>query len=274
MKNMRADQALMSQYNLDSIELARALIMEGRAFEGDRRINAVSELVKAEAKLRIKGEIDKYASRGAYKLKGALEKFGIDINGLICVDIGASTGGFTDIMLRSGARRVYAVDVGYNLLDYRLRADPRVTVMERVNARFIKPDSFDERPEFGATDVSFISLRTVLPSVFEAMAVKASFVALIKPQFEAPRDRVGTGGIVRDPQVYQDVLDDIVNFIPGLGWDVLKLGVSPITGAEGNVEFLLYAVRSSGKAKISEDVDIATTVQQGYDIFIKSQNKA
>ena len=164
MKKRRADEALFEDMGLASIELARALIMEGRVMAGDRKILRASETLKPGETLRVRGALDGYVSRGAHKLKKALDVFGIDLTGQVCVDVGASTGGFTDVMLRAGASRVYAVDVGYNLLDYRLRSDPRVACMERTNARFLEPAAFDPRPTFGATDVSFISLRAVLPA--------------------------------------------------------------------------------------------------------------
>ncbi len=186
MKKRRADEALVSDLGLESIALARALIMEGRVMAGDRKILRASELLKPGDALRVRGELDAYVSRGAHKLKKALEVFGIDLNGSVCVDVGASTGGFTDVMLRAGAGRVYSVDVGYNLLDYRLRSDARVVCMERTNARFLTPEAFDPRPDFGATDVSFISLKAVLPAALGVLAENnQGFVALVKPQFEA-----------------------------------------------------------------------------------------
>ena len=173
MKKRRADEALVSDLGLESVALARALIMEGRVMAGDRKILRSSETLREGDVLRVRGALDAYVSRGAHKLKKALEVFPIDLAGRVCVDVGASTGGFTDVMLRGGARRVYAVDVGYNLLDYRLRSDARVTCMERTNARFLKPEDFDPRPSFGATDVSFISLRAVLPAALSVRIVTA-----------------------------------------------------------------------------------------------------
>ncbi len=169
MKKRRADEALMEQLALEKIELARALIMEGRVMSGDRKILRASEMIGVEEKLRVRGEIDSYVSRGAYKLKRAIEVFGLDLNGKTCIDVGASTGGFTDVMLRAGAKKVYSVDVGYNLLDYRLRRDERVVAMEKTNARFLKPEDFPDHPEFGATDVSFISLKAVLPAALSVL---------------------------------------------------------------------------------------------------------
>ena len=168
MKKRRADETLFEQMNLETIELARALIMEGRVMAGDRKILRASETLRPDERLRVRGALDSYVSRGAHKLRRALEVFEIDLKDRVCVDVGASTGGFTDVMLRAGARQVYSVDVGYNLLDYRLRSDARVVCMERTNARFLKPEDFPERPDFGATDVSFISLKAVLPAALYA----------------------------------------------------------------------------------------------------------
>ena len=196
MKKRRADERLYEELNLESLSLARALIMEGRAFAGERKLKSPGELVSEKEAMRVRGALDRYVSRGAHKLKKALEVFSIDVAGEVCVDVGASTGGFTDVLLRAGARHVYAVDVGYNLLDYRLRADARVTAMERVNARFLRPEDFSTRPTFGATDVSFISLKAVLPAALSVLdGPHRRFVALVKPQFEARREQVGKGGI-------------------------------------------------------------------------------
>lgn len=273
MKKRRADEALVSDLGLASVALARALIMEGRVMAGDRKILRSSELLKPGEALRVRGELDAYVSRGAHKLKKALEVFGIDLSGTVCVDVGASTGGFTDVMLRAGANRVYSVDVGYNLLDYRLRSDGRVVCMERTNARFLSPQAFDPRPGFGATDVSFISLKAVLPAALGVLADdNLGFVALVKPQFEAEREEVGEKGVVRDRAVHEKVLRDITGFIPTLGWRVVGLDYSPIRGPEGNIEFLLYMKQSDNSAKIAGDISIDVTISRAYDNFFKSSS--
>ena len=270
MKKRRADEALFEDMGLASIDLARALIMEGRVMAGDRKILRASETLKPGETLRVRGALDGYVSRGAHKLKKALDVVGIDLTGQVCVDVGASTGGFTDVMLRAGASRVYAVDVGYNLLDYRLRSDPRVECMERTNARFLEPAAFDPRPTFGATDVSFISLRAVLPAALGVLAGEdARFVALVKPQFEAQKDEVGAKGVVRDPVVHAQVLRDILDFVPGLGWQAAGLDYSPIRGPEGNIEFLLHLVRPGKLPKIDAENSIDITIRHAYDNFFK-----
>ena len=264
MKKRRADEALASELGLESIALARALIMEGRVMAGDRKILRASEPVKPGEALRVRGALDAYVSRGAHKLKKAL----------VCVDVGASTGGFTDVMLRAGAKRVYSVDVGYNLLDYRLRSDGRVVCMERTNARFLSPEAFDPRPSFGATDVSFISLKAVLPAALGVLDDEnQGFVALVKPQFEAEKDEVGEKGVVRDRAVHEKVLREITGFIPTLGWRVAGLDYSPIRGPEGNIEFLLYLKQSDNSAKFAGDISIDVTISHAYDNFFKSTSE-
>lgn len=271
MKKRRADIALYDDLNLESIELARALIMEGRVLAGDRKITNASEAVKEGERLRVKGrQLDAYVSRGAHKLKKAIEVFGIDLRDKICVDVGASTGGFTDVMLRAGAKHVYCVDVGYNLLDYRLRSDPRVTALERTNARFLTTEHFPVAPEFGATDVSFISLKAVLPAVLPLLRGRREFVALIKPQFEASREEVGEKGVVRDPGVHARVLSDMLDFIQTLPWAAAGLDFSPIRGPEGNIEFLLHLLpREDVPCEVGKD-SINDIISSAYDKFFKS----
>ena len=273
MKKCRADAALMEQLNLESLELARALIMEGRVMSGDRKILRASEMLKAGEQLRVRGELNSYVSRGAHKLKRALDVFNIDLSGQVCVDVGSSTGGFTDVMLRAGAAKVYSVDVGYNLLDYRLRSDARVVCMERTNARFLKAEDFDPRPSFGATDVSFISLKAILPAALASLAPGGRFVALVKPQFEAPKEDVGKKGVVRDPAVHERVLREITEFVPTLGWRVAGLDFSPIRGPEGNIEFLMDLVESDNGTIFSHEYSISDTIGRAYDKFIKSSKE-
>ena len=271
MKKRRADAALYDDLNLESIALARALIMEGRVMAGDRKILNASEMVKEGEQLRVKGkQLDAYVSRGAHKLKKAVEVFHLDLKDKVCVDVGASTGGFTDVMLRAGAKHVYCVDVGYNLLDYRLRSDARVTALERTNARFLTADHFPVTPEFGATDVSFISLKAVLPAVLPLLTGKREFVALIKPQFEAAKEDVGDKGVVRDPSVHASVLADMLNFVKTLPWAAAGLDYSPITGPEGNIEFLLHLLPREDVAQEVDPACINDIITSAYDKILKS----
>ena len=271
MKRRRADEALYEDLNLESLALARALIMEGRAMAGDRKILRAGDWVKPEEALRVRGALDAYVSRGAHKLRKALEVFQIDLRDRVCVDVGASTGGFTDVMLRAGASRVYAVDVGYNLLDYRLRSDSRVTCMERTNARFLSAGDFQPRPSFGATDVSFISLRAVLPAALAVLEGEdRRFVALVKPQFEAEKADVGEKGVVRERRVHRQVLEGIAAFIPEIGWQIEGMDFSPIRGPEGNIEFLLDLVPQGKSAANVNKYSIDVTIGRAYDKFFKS----
>ena len=274
MKRRRADQALYEDLNLESLALARALIMEGRAMAGNRKILRAGDWVKPEEALRVRGALDAYVSRGAHKLRKALEVFQIDLRDRVCVDVGASTGGFTDVMLRAGASRVYAVDVGYNLLDYRLRSDSRVTCMERTNARFLSAGDFQPRPSFGATDVSFISLRAVLPAALAVLEGEdRRFVALVKPQFEAEKADVGEKGVVRERRVHRQVLEDIAAFIPEIGWQIEGMDFSPIRGPEGNIEFLLDLVPQGKSAANVNKYSIDVTIGRAYDKFFKSHKE-
>ena len=274
MKRRRADEALYEDLNLESLALARALIMEGRVLGGDRKILRAGDWVKPEEALRVRGALDAYVSRGAHKLRKALEVFQIDLRDRVCVDVGASTGGFTDVMLRAGASRVYAVDVGYNLLDYRLRSDSRVTCMERTNARFLSAGDFQPRPSFGATDVSFISLRAVLPAALAVLEGEdRRFVALVKPQFEAEKADVGEKGVVRERRVHRQGLEDIAAFIPEIGWQIEGMDFSPIRGPEGNIEFLLDLVPQGKSAANVNKYSIDVTIDRAYDKFFKSHKE-
>ena len=249
----RADTALVRRGLLPSREKAQAAIMAGEVYRGECQIRKPSETVGDEEPLTVRSTEDQYVSRGALKLKKALAVFGADLDGKVVLDIGASTGGFTDVSLRAGAKRVYAVDVGYGQLDWKLRNDPRVTVMERTNARYLTEEMFPERPEITVMDVSFISIRLILPAAARIMGDDGIFYTLIKPQFEAGRKNVGKKGVVRDPAVHAAVLTEIVNYAESIGWHVRTLDFSPITGPEGNIEFLAEIRKKlEGDAPVSD----------------------
>lgn len=235
---IRADVALVRQQLCDSRERARAAIMEGRVFFGGKRINKPSEAIDPETVLTLKSSENEYVSRGALKLEKAIRVFNADLKDRVVMDIGASTGGFTDICLRNGARRVFSIDVGYGQLDWKLRNDPRVTVMERTNARYLEISSFSERPSVTVMDVSFISISLILPVAISIMGDEGVIYTLIKPQFEAGRGKVGKNGVVRDPATHEEVLNTIIAFSDQLGWPVRKMDYSPITGPKGNIEFI------------------------------------
>lgn len=263
MATPRVDEALVARGLAGSLEQARLMVMEGRVYLGAGKVANASQKAKDGLALTVRGEKSGFVSRGGLKLQRALAAFDLDVKGRACVDVGASTGGFTDVLLRAGASRVYAVDVGFGLLDWRLRSDGRVTVMEKVNARSLTPKMFDPRPSFGATDVSFISLKAVLPPALHVLTGEdRRFVALVKPQFEAKKEDVSPGGVVRDPNIHEAVLWDMLRFVKTLGWAARGLDFSPITGAEGNIEFLLLLKPGDADAPI----DPAAVVRAAWRI--------
>jgi len=242
---VRADAALVACGLADSRARAQALIMAGLVTSGGRRIDKAGALVPADAELAVRRPEHPWVSRGGVKLAHALEHFAIDPGGRICLDIGASTGGFTDVLLQRGAARVYAVDVGHGQLAWKLRQDPRVVVLERTNARHLSAAQVPEPVTLVTCDTSFIGLRTVLPAPLALTAPGAYLIALIKPQFEVGPERVGKGGVVRDPALHREVCDCIAGWLEARpGWRVIGLVASPIRGADGNTEFLIAARRA------------------------------
>ncbi len=240
----RADQLVVDKGLAETRSRAQALIMAGQILADDKPVAKAGQLLKANAALRLRGKGHPWVSRGGVKLAKGLEHFAIDPTGLICLDVGASTGGFTDVLLQRGAARVYAVDVGHGQLAWGLRQDPRVVVLERCNARYLSREQIPEPVDLVVTDASFISLTQVLPAPLTLTAPGARLVALIKPQFEVGKGLVGKGGVVRDPALRSQACDKVVAFLEGLeGWQVLGVTESPITGPDGNVEFLVAAQR-------------------------------
>ena len=256
----RVDLLLVERELFQSREKAQAAIMAGQVYQGERKILKPSESIPEEDQLTVRKPDVEYVSRGALKLEKAIRVFQADLSDRIVLDIGSSTGGFTDVSLRSGARRVYAVDVGYGQLDWKLRNDPRVTVMERTNARYLKAADFPEKPQITVMDVSFISIRLILPVAVDIMGPDGVFYTLIKPQFEAGKGKVGKKGVVRDPSVHEEVLNEIVAFTENIGWRVTQLDFSPITGPEGNIEFLAEIRRRQDQQKIITDGEIHALV--------------
>ncbi|WHX47453.1 TlyA family RNA methyltransferase [Paenibacillus woosongensis] len=237
----RIDVLLVEQGYFDSREKAKTAIMAGLVFGNQERIEKAGTKIPRDTKLTVKGAIHPYVSRGGLKLEKALKLFQIDMNGRVMLDIGSSTGGFTDCALQHGASYVYAIDVGYNQLDWSLRNDERVNVKERTNFRYMTPEDLDgPSPDFASIDVSFISLRIILPPLVALLGRPADIVALIKPQFEAGREKVGKSGVVRDAKVHQEVLETVLSFASELGYVLHGLTFSPITGGEGNIEFLAH----------------------------------
>ena len=239
-RRVRADLALVAQGLAPTREKARALILAGQVLDGDRPVDKAGDLVAARATLRLRGEPMPFVSRGGLKLAHALATFGIEVKDLVAVDVGASTGGFTDCLLQRGARRVYCIDVGHGQLDWKIASDPRVVVIDRTNIRLMPPERIPERCALAVVDVSFISLRLVLPRLPALLNPGAPVVTLVKPQFEVGRAKVGKGGIVRDEADRQHALDEVKAGAREQGYEVLGETTSPITGGKGNVEFLLH----------------------------------
>jgi 23S rRNA (cytidine1920-2'-O)/16S rRNA (cytidine1409-2'-O)-methyltransferase len=240
-RHMRIDKLLVDRGLADSRTKAQALVMAGVVLADEQRVNKPSDTVASDAHVRLKGGDDptsRYVGRGGLKLETALRDFELNVEGFTCLDVGASTGGFTDCLLQHGAKRVIALDVGHNQIDYRLRTDPRVEVREGVNARYLKPDDFNARFDLAVMDVSFISATKIMPAIVPLLQVAGRLVTLIKPQFEVGRGEVGKGGIVRDPEKHARVIAEVNHAAEELGLRLKKVIESPIRGADGNVEFL------------------------------------
>ncbi|NBD09493.1 TlyA family RNA methyltransferase [Corallococcus silvisoli] len=242
-KKERVDVLVVERGLAESRTKAQALILAGQVVVADQRVDKPGALVPVEAELRLKGEVLPYVSRGGLKLKAAMDRFGLDVAGRVGADIGASTGGFTDCLLQHGAVRVHAIDVGYGQLHEKLRTDPRVRSRERVNARYLTEEDLPEKVGVVVIDVSFISLTQVLPSVLTFLSPGGLLVALVKPQFEVGPERVGKGGVVRDPAARQDAIDTVTAFVREQGLAVRGVMDSPVPGPAGNVEALLVADR-------------------------------
>ncbi|WBO21125.1 TlyA family RNA methyltransferase [Sphingomonas abietis] len=244
-KGIRADQLLADRGLAESRTRAQALILAGLVYSGDRKVDKAGQALPADAPLEVKGKDHPWVSRGGLKLDHALAEFGWDVTGLTAIDVGSSTGGFTDVMLTRGVAKVYAVDVGHGQLAWKLREDPRVVVLERTNARHLTRDQVPDTIDLVVCDASFIALAKVLPAALDLAREGARLAALIKPQFEAGKGEVGKGGVVRDPAVHQRVCDDVVAWLGTIGWAVEGVTTSPIKGPEGNIEFLVTAMKQS-----------------------------
>lgn len=267
MAKIRADLLLVNKGLAPSREKAKRIIMEAKAFIGTNRIEKPGELLDEDTDIKIKSNAIEFVSRGGYKLKKVLEDHNIDLTDRICIDIGASTGGFTDCMLKHGAKKVYAIDVGYNQLAYKLRTNSRVIVMERCNIRHLDKDKIKEKVSFISIDVSFISLELVLPKALELADERCEFVALIKPQFEAGKEKVGKGGIVRDCKVHLEVLNKICDCAKTLNLNIKDICYSPITGTKGNIEFLIYMDNYTNYSdnNHSDNFDLNNIVKEAWD---------
>lgn len=262
----RVDVALVERGLAQSREKAQALVMSGVVYIGENKVDKASAQVMPEDELIVRQTGTGYVSRGALKLEKGLAVFGVEAKDRVAMDLGASTGGFTDVLLQNGAAHVYAIDVGYGQLDWKLRNDPRVTVMERTNARYLTADDLPLRPTLGVMDVSFISITKILPAAAAIMGENGEFISLIKPQFEAGRDRVGKKGVVRDAQVHLDVVKEILHFIDAdMGWTTQNLSFSPIKGPEGNIEFLVHILPKERATHSVTEQEAAEVVRQAHE---------
>ena len=264
----RLDVLLVQQGLANSRELAKAYIMAGNVYVDGQKEDKAGTKVAVTAKLEVKGNQMKYVSRGGYKLEKAMDVFGIRLNGKICLDIGASTGGFTDCMLQNGASKVYAIDVGYGQFAWKLRNDERVVCLEKTNVRYVTHEQVPDEGDFASIDVSFISLTKVLPAVLGVLGEKGQLVCLIKPQFEAGREKVGKKGVVRDSSVHREVIEMTVEYVRTQSLGILGLDFSPIKGPEGNIEYLIYLDKSqSGMHEDEVQARVDTVVAQSHKIL-------
>ncbi len=252
----------------ESREKAKAIIMAGQVYVDNQKADKCGTSYDENANIEVRGNVLKYVSRGGLKLEKAIDNFGLDLNGAVAMDIGASTGGFTDCMLQNGAKKVYSIDVGYGQLAWKLRTDERVVNLERTNMRKVTREQVPDPIDFFSVDVSFISLRLILPVARELMAENAEAVCLIKPQFEAGREKVGKKGVVRDPSVHVEVVRGIYDFCLQSGFDVLNLDFSPIKGPEGNIEYLIH-LKKSDEPKAYTDITPEQLVKASHEALDK-----
>lgn len=256
-KKERLDILLVDRGIITSRERAKTSIMAGKVFVDGRRVDKAGEKVPVTANIEYKGEKLPYVSRGGLKFEKAMKNFPITLEGKVCMDIGASTGGFTDCMLQNGASKVFSIDVGYGQFAWKLRTDERVVCMERTNIRYVKPEDLGELVDFASIDVSFISLKKIMPATVELLKDNGEVVALIKPQFEAGKEKVGKKGVVRDIEVHKEVVFGIIDYLIEHNLNVLGVSYSPIKGPEGNIEYLVYFTKDTEREStfVREDVD-------------------
>lgn len=261
---IRLDIAVFEQGYAPSREKAKALIMAGQVYVNNQKCLKAGTEIKLDDQLEVRGAALKYVSRGGLKLEKAMETFPISLQNKICMDIGASTGGFTDCMLQNGAAKVYAIDVGYGQLAWKLRTDERVVNMERTNFRYLTQDEIQEEIEFASIDVSFISLKIILPVLYKLLKEQGEAVALIKPQFEAGKENVGKKGVVRELSVHQQVVKNIISFSFETGFQVKGLTFSPVKGPEGNIEYLLYLSKND-IPEVNPSINADEVVQHSHE---------
>ena len=269
MAKERLDVLLVNRGLAASREKAKAIIMSGSVYVDGQKEDKAGQTFPEEANIEVRGSTLKYVSRGGLKLEKAMECFDVSLSGKICMDVGSSTGGFTDCMLQNGAVKVYAVDVGHGQLDWKLRNDPRVICMEKTNIRYVKPEDIEDRIQFSSIDVSFISLTKVLGPVKELLTDDGEIVCLIKPQFEAGREKVGKHGVVRDASVHKEVIDMVMNYAVSINFEVLNLEFSPVKGPEGNIEYLLHLLKHQSGDYSNIPVDSGEIVRKAHETLDK-----
>ena len=262
----RLDVLLVKRGLAASREKAKAVIMAGSVFVDNQKEDKAGTMFPDTVQIEVRGNTLKYVSRGGLKLEKAMSHFGLSLDGCVCMDVGSSTGGFTDCMLQNGAVKVYAIDVGHGQLDWKLRNDPRVVCMEKTNIRYVTPEDLEEKADFSSIDVSFISLTKVLPPVYELLKDQGQVVCLIKPQFEAGREKVGKKGVVRDPAVHREVIEKVTAFASETGFALLNLEYSPIKGPEGNIEYLMYISKTDDSESGIAEFNIEKLVENSHEL--------
>lgn len=261
----RLDVLLVKQGLVPSREKAKTVIMSGLVFVNNQREDkAGATFDETKVTIEVRGNTLKYVSRGGLKLEKAMTEFPLSLEGKVCMDIGASTGGFTDCMLQNGARKVYSIDVGHGQLDWKLRQDERVVCMEKTNFRYVTKEQVPEPIDFASVDVSFISLEKILPPAYELLIPEGEMVCLIKPQFEAGREKVGKKGVVTDRRVHKEVIENVIRFATSIQFEVLGLSYSPIKGPEGNIEYLLHIRKKNEQIDMKDWSVVDTIVEQSH----------
>ena len=264
MAKERLDVLLVSRGLAESREKAKAYIMAGNVYVDGQKEDKAGTMFQETVKIEVRGNTLPYVSRGGLKLEKAMNHFGVELDGKVCMDVGASTGGFTDCMLQNGAVKVYSIDVGYGQLDWKLRNDPRVVCMEKTNIRYVTPEDVADKINFSSIDVSFISLTKVLGPVKELLSDDGQIVCLIKPQFEAGREKVGKHGVVRDSAVHLEVIEKVIDFAISIGFEVLNLEFSPVKGPEGNIEYLLHLQKHTEGSYPDVPFEAAQVVEKAH----------
>ena len=265
----RLDVLLVKRNLAESREKAKAVIMAGNVFVDGQREDKAGSIFPPDVSIEVRGHVLPYVSRGGLKLEKALANFDVDVKDCVCTDVGSSTGGFTDCMLQNGAKKVYAIDVGRGQLDWKLRNDPRVVCMEKTNIRYVTPEDIGEPVDFSSIDVSFISLTKVLTPIRDYLKADGEIVALIKPQFEAGREKVGKKGVVREKSTHREVIRKVMDHAQSIGFDLCALDFSPIKGPEGNIEYLIHLKKSGGAEGGNRGIDPDAVVDRAFEELAK-----